>query len=1337
VRTTALRLAIVALLLGGTGAYLLVRRASEDGVAQACPPGYVTQEARERMERREQRAGGESGEAERAREAEREREEHGEEGERRCFTRKHPEPKGELMTRDTQASARVTAPASQLKPGAYAAAARSAKRLGARVSSLPGAAGDWAPAGNGPLIDDDPDYPEVNGQGLADLQGRISDFTTGGGRLFAAVGEGGVWVSDDVGAHWRSIGDALPTQAVGSVAYSTAGGGTLLALTGDSVFGGGSTYAGAGLYRSTNLGQSWQKASGVPDGVIAFKVAVDPTNPQRVYAATGGGLYRSTDAGATFTDVALPTGCRPYTDPDCFLANMVTDVAVQQSTGAVTAAVGWRAGNKPSAGGGDPESPNNGIYMSPTGAPGSFAKAAATGFTPQNQIGRIELGGATGADQDHDYLYAIVEDAVKFNTGVEVLDVDGGNDNPTGVPANTALDGVYVSDDFGATWTKMARPEDLQAPGTGSALTGVACTASLYCPGIQAWYNAWIKPDPTAVEDGCSADCVPTRLTFGLEEVWQNRVLAPQSGEFSPLPDNIEFEVVGPYFSGDTCQFLNLTTGEAGCPTTGDPTIDADTTTHPDQHSATYVPQPGGGVTFVVGHDGGANTQTAAAGEKFREDRWGRGANQGFNTLLPYDAQVSKDGTIWAGLQDNGEMKIEPSGRQVGTYGGDGGYSAVDPDNADVAYEEYTFADIRSTTNGGKSWTDTPPPDDDGYQFINPFVMDPTDAKHLLTAGQGVYETANAPAADWTKVYDLGTGPDDTPNKVSAVDLRGAFEGASSGTSTGPATANFDWTGGTDTVPGADASTQFEAPGTFSDKPFTIKPNEANGKATITVTWANDSDDWDMRVLKGDEVVGESLSTGGSGHSEQVSLTAPKPGDYTIRVYNYAATPGTGFSGTARFQRAAGTDVTGDGAAAYVGFCGYCDPLNTRPFGRGLATNVGGDKPPKRLTGDGWHKATAAGLPNRYITSVQMDPADPRTVYVTLGGYSRRWLPVGALGENTPGAGSGHVFKSTDAGEHFTDISANLPDAPAEFTLVRNGQLIVATDVGVYISPDTDGAAYDTLGKGLPTAPVYSLELKPGDANTLIVATQGRGVYRYTFAAPPPKNLPRQPGGGAPAPGGGTGPVACTASRGFRSASASGAGRSVRFAFARRERNPVQVDVFQQSRGRRVLGERLVARFSNRSRSFTWNGRGNRGRRLTDGVYFARLRIRYANRRLRDFRRTTLARSGGRWTKRPQFYKAASCGLLRSYKLTRPVFGGTGRRSLGIAYRLARRGRVTVDVLRGSRRVLRFAARSRRANRTYRVTLKATGRPRGDYRVRIAVRSGRATVRSVLVSRRL
>lgn len=129
-RFTAVRLALLALLVAAAGASLFLLRDGGNEVAQSCPPGYVTAHERERMERREQLAQGARGEAEREREAE---------DERRCFTRKHPEPKGELMTRDRQASARVTAPASRLKPGAYAAAAR------ACGASLPGRDGRAGP----------------------------------------------------------------------------------------------------------------------------------------------------------------------------------------------------------------------------------------------------------------------------------------------------------------------------------------------------------------------------------------------------------------------------------------------------------------------------------------------------------------------------------------------------------------------------------------------------------------------------------------------------------------------------------------------------------------------------------------------------------------------------------------------------------------------------------------------------------------------------------------------------------------------------------------------------------------------------------------------------------------------------------------------------------------------------------------------------------------------------------------------------------------------------------------------------------------------------------------
>ena len=80
---------------------------------------------------------------------------------------------------------------------------------------------------------------------------------------------------------------------------------------------------------------------------------------------------------------------------------------------------GWwsdRAGAAPFPNG-KPESPKNGLYLSQTGKPGTFKKLAAPGFAPQERIGRTALGVATGPKQNHNFVYAEVEDARLFNEG--------------------------------------------------------------------------------------------------------------------------------------------------------------------------------------------------------------------------------------------------------------------------------------------------------------------------------------------------------------------------------------------------------------------------------------------------------------------------------------------------------------------------------------------------------------------------------------------------------------------------------------------------------------------------------------------------------------------------------------------------------------------------------------------------------------------------------------------------------------------------------------------------------------------------------------------------------
>lgn len=914
----------------------------------------------------------------------------------RCISNKHPEPMWEIELRQREWMSGRSAPFNSVAPGAYASAIEQRQQLQKKPPKVTGTEGTWQPYGHGPLISNSAEYPRTSGLGLVHVAGRIDNFAHDpvNNRLFASKGTGGIWVSEDLGESWRSIGDNLPSQIIGAVAWSPANGGTIIALSGDPAMG-SYTYTGFGAFYSRDLGATWVKAQGIPDGSPGFAVEVDPAVPTIVYAATLFGLYRSTDGGATYSNVLLPTGTCAGVEggstgrPECHLANVVTDVVIKApggvtptvgganvQAGSVLAVVGWRAGKKQNPDG-TVQSPSNGLYRSSTGEPGTFVKLDATGFTPQHRIGRTELAGATGDLQDHNYVYAIVQDAEAFNGNLEIIDTpegitltDPGAIGPTlpllGVAIREAggsnLNGIYVSADFGQTWTLMADDNVIaKNPATGSALVVVGQSIG-YEPGVQAWYNLFIAPDPTSQ----TVEGIPTRLAFGLEEVWQNEVAG------QPMNGPATFKVIGRYFSGESCMLLGLDLPE--CPTARPPTTS--NTTHPDQHAAIWIPDGNGGVTLAVGNDGGFYKQHVAAGTELDNGGWGDGNQSGFHTLLPYDVAMAKDGTVYAGLQDNGHLKITPTGEQYSIYGGDGTYAEVDPDNSNIAYEATPGASMRVTTDGGATWRDTPPPITNA-RFVNPFQMDPTDANHIVTAGRQVAETIWGPntgliANEWVRVFDMGTNQH--PGDASAV--------------AGPT-------------------------------------DPANVVSAL--------------------------------------------------------------------------DVHGD--AVYVGFCGPCTHVNQQlPFQRGIVTNVGGSQPQKRMTSQGWHFAKAQGLPDRYIMGIAIDPANPKTVYVALGGYSVRWIPPGTLHDQNQNVGAGHVFKSTDAGETFTDISGNLPDVPATSIALRGKQLIVGTDVGVFATDVKGGTTYVPLGTGLPVVPISTLQMHPSDCNQLVAATYGRGIYTFRFA---------------------------------------------------------------------------------------------------------------------------------------------------------------------------------------------------------------------------------------------
>ena len=141
-----------------------------------------------------------------------------------------------------------------------------------------------------------------------------------GGRTRAAAGvpgqpsvfymgqvNGGVWKSDDFGHTWNPIFDAQPTQSIGAIAVAPSNPNIVYVASGEGLRR-PDLSVGDGIYRSADAGATWTHL-GLRDGQQVPTLAIDPRNPDRLFAAVLGhpygasaerGIYRSTDGGATW-----------------------------------------------------------------------------------------------------------------------------------------------------------------------------------------------------------------------------------------------------------------------------------------------------------------------------------------------------------------------------------------------------------------------------------------------------------------------------------------------------------------------------------------------------------------------------------------------------------------------------------------------------------------------------------------------------------------------------------------------------------------------------------------------------------------------------------------------------------------------------------------------------------------------------------------------------------------------------------------------------------------------------------------------------------------------------
>ena len=137
--------------------------------------------------------------------------------------------------------------------------------------------------------------------------------------------------------------------------------------------------------------------------------------------------------------------------------------------------------------------------------------------------------------------------------------------------------------------------------------------------------------------------------------------------------------------------------------------------------------------------------------------------------------------------------------------------------------------------------------------------------------------------------------------------------------------------------------------------------------------------------------------------------------------------------------------------------------------------------------GASWTTANMSGLPDRYPVDVAFDPTNDNVVYVTYSGF-----------------GTGHVFRSDDLGQTWTDITGTLPDIPTNAIAIDPDYpsvLYVGNDLGVYVSEDY-GNTWNVYDTGLPEA-VIAMDLVISAPNRkLRLATHGNGAYQRDLIVP-------------------------------------------------------------------------------------------------------------------------------------------------------------------------------------------------------------------------------------------
>ncbi len=129
--------------------------------------------------------------------------------------------------------------------------------------------------------------------------------------FYMAPSNGGVWKTTDAGRIWSPVFDDQPTGSVGAIAVAASNPNIIYVGSGEGLHR-PDLSVGDGVYKSTDAGKTWTHLADLRDGQQISEIKIDNKNPDRVFAAVAGhpyganetrGIYRSIDGGKTWQKV--------------------------------------------------------------------------------------------------------------------------------------------------------------------------------------------------------------------------------------------------------------------------------------------------------------------------------------------------------------------------------------------------------------------------------------------------------------------------------------------------------------------------------------------------------------------------------------------------------------------------------------------------------------------------------------------------------------------------------------------------------------------------------------------------------------------------------------------------------------------------------------------------------------------------------------------------------------------------------------------------------------------------------------------------------------------------